>query len=1020
MGVRERDDGTLDLEEKGTVYNEMVSSTSMRWHDLYRQLGRSLYGDTHPLALSSGGLPSAIRTMQPEDIRRFHSSTHHLNNMGVILALGKEVSLDHAVEEMSRILETVEPEATEGNDPLEAMERLPPPDPAPAGRIDQVRFPHKSPDEAGLLVYAWPATLNPDEEDELILDLFFELLASGDTSNLHRLFIDSKTRIRETGATSVFTWLDDDLGHPVFVGLDNVDAKRLTKGTISAIRDEILAEVRKIRDMEAGSEELKAFNERAKGVLMLARRARRKFLNSPPRFGFRGISSEWLELLETLTRAGGFERDLSQSETLDKVEARLATDENFWRPRVDRWKLLENIPYATATTADPTQIEREEAERKSRIMDFVSALKTKHHVDADGKAILAYKDEYDAATAIIETEAAKMELPSFVENPPLSLDPNLNYASETLAGKAPFVYTTFDNVTSVSATLAFNLRATPENLSMYLSTLPILMRRVGVVVEEGPLAYNEFEEKLRTEILSLDVDLSTSAATRRAELVISGLGSVREEGEKVLFWMQTLFTSSDLSIGNLARIRDAIDSHLGDLRNTMKGSEESWVNDPADAYWRQSDAILLHAGSAFSRTYDLLRFRWQLKQASPADRAKLEIALAPIGEWARTLNREDLDARLAQMTIRPTSTNPEKGNPSAQSTSTEDDTADKLIVEVTEDLRKHLGEIPADSLAADVPTLMTRIMKDLDLEPGTALQRVRDLRDRLLHGDNVRVTFISNKKDREALRPGLESLVASLNSTPTEVPEQKNVDIIDERVRERNPTMDRPLFVGLVNPNTRSGVHILSANCASLEDTDEPLLLDYLAAQTFAGGGAHSLFMKTWGAGLAYSNGIRPSIESGRLRYYAERCPDLPQTLQFVIKTIEAGADGTDLASYAVAQAFSRSRAGDPYESRGRAMATDLADGRGPEMVERFRKAILVLNKREDLKKTLTERLQKVYGRVLPGMDPSSKEASRDHGALYFVIGPEDQMKSWQSYLERVENEAQVVRIYPRDFWHEP
>ena len=40
--------------------------------------------------------------------------------------------------------------------------------------------------------------------------------------------------------------------------------------------------------------------------------------------------------------------------------------------------------------------------------------------------------------------------------------------------------------------------------------------------------------------------------------------------------------------------------------------------------------------------------------------------------------------------------------------------------------------------------------------------------------------------------------------------------------------------------------------------------------------------MKTWAAGLAYSNGIRVLLD-GRMHYYAERTPELPQTLKFVI-----------------------------------------------------------------------------------------------------------------------------------------
>ena len=64
-------------------------------------------------------------------------------------------------------------------------------------------------------------------------------------------------------------------------------------------------------------------------------------------------------------------------------------------------------------------------------------------------------------------------------------------------------------------------------------------------------------------------------------------------------------------------------------------------------------------------------------------------------------------------------------------------------------------------------------------------------------------------------------------------------------------------------------------------DTNADQVLDYLASNLYTGHGAHSMFMKTWAAGLAYSNGLRPRISEGTLHYYAERCPLLPQTLRF-------------------------------------------------------------------------------------------------------------------------------------------
>jgi hypothetical protein len=96
--------------------------------------------------------------------------------------------------------------------------------------------------------------------------------------------------------------------------------------------------------------------------------------------------------------------------------------------------------------------------------------------------------------------------------------------------------------------------------------------------------------------------------------------------------------------------------------------------------------------------------------------------------------------------------------------------------------------------------------------------------------------------------------------------------------------------------------------------------------------------MKTWGAGLAYSNGFRSSEASGYLTYYAERCPDLAATMGFVVGEMAAAPYNPDLAEYAVAQAFAYSRGANSYENRGEAMAAKVS-------IEKFREVSEWLSK---------------------------------------------------------------------------
>jgi hypothetical protein len=182
-----------------------------------------------------------------------------------------------------------------------------------------------------------------------------------------------------------------------------------------------------------------------------------------------------------------------------------------------------------------------------------------------------------------------------------------------------------------------------------------------------------------------------------------------------------------------------------------------------------------------------------------------------------------------------------------------------------------------------------------------------------------------------------------------------------------------------------------------------------------SGYGAHGVFLKTLAAGLAYSNGLRANVQSGRNGYYAERTPEIPQTVKFVVETLKTAERDPRLADYAIAQVFGESRAAGTYETRAEGMANDLADGQPPDQVRKFRASVLELRKDPNLGNTLFDRKDAVYGRVLPGYNVKGKDVA---DAVYFTIGADKQLDAWESYLRAAEGaETKLYRLYPRDFW---
>jgi 2-methylcitrate dehydratase PrpD len=137
--------------------------------------------------------------------------------------------------------------------------------------------------------------------------------------------------------------------------------------------------------------------------------------------------------------------------------------------------------------------------------------------------------------------------------------------------------------------------------------------------------------------------------------------------------------------------------------------------------------------------------------------------------------------------------------------------------------------------------------------------------------------------------------------------------------------------------------------------------------------------------------------------------------MRFVIDELRNSPHDPALTEYAVAMAFRGIRSAHLYNSRGEAMANDIVDGRGPDVVRGFLTAVLALRGEPGLAPRLYERMERVYGRVLPGYGQSSSAVP---GGVFFVIGPENQMRLYEEYLRTVEGDAtRLHRLYPRDFW---
>ncbi len=1009
-GVTENPDKSLRLEEKGSVYNEMTSSMNNPDWRLYDNSMRLIYGPAHPLSFNIGGAPDAIRKMTPDDIKRYHDANYHLGNMGAVVSVPKDMTPDAVLKRLDTIFTKAEP-APPKRDYM-SVAKLPAPKSAEPGTIRIVEYPNQNAEQPSGIVFGYPATLKLSLTERVLLDNFLSVFAGDANTNLYKKFIDSTTRELDTGAKGMYSYLDDSPGAPVFIALTDVPAANLNADKAALIRQKIMEEFARVAAFNDGSPELKEFNDRFRNALTAYRRNLSKFVNTPPGFGFRNGSNGYGWLLQTrfLNQEGDFRKSVTMKPQVEQVESLLASGKNFWRDYLAKWKFADTKPYVAVARPNPQLITQEQAERTARADAQTNELKKKYNTSDGQEAIKRYKAEYDATTAELE-KLAKLSDAKFIDNPPLTLDDQIDY-TETSIGDAKLGVARFDNMTGATTGIVLGLYAIPEKELVYVSSLPDLLRGVGVIKDGKAISYEEMSEMIRKEILSLQVQFTGSPVTRRYELTVRGSGNDAAESERAVAWMNLVLNNPNWRKENLPRIRDVVDQQLSGLRRRMQGQEEQWVNNPSEAYRYQDSPVYLSAFSFLTQAHNVQRLRWMLKSAGDDENSKaIDAFLSKLATAKGT--RDELKSMLTAMGEDKNQTLTPELRPLVEEMSKLPATAKALAVDAVADLSQTLGDLPDSSLASDWMYLCNEMRQDLAQSPEKTLADLENVRRRIVNSRNTRMFYIGSMALQQKLEPIYKSVLAGFDKSDFVKANYGNQRLIEARLAARLPDATTPVYVGLMAPNMSGGVMMNSARLTDYADTSRDAILNFLTSKLYSGGGAHSVFNKTIGAGLAYSNGIASNPASGLISYYAERTPELPQTLRFAIGEVKRPMNDP-LAEYVIALTFS-SRASSPYEARGEAMASNMADGVTPEVVSRFRRAILETRKIPDLSAQLYQRKDKVHERVFPGYGMKGKDIA---GRNFFVIGPEKQMAAYEAYLKTVEGaDTQLYRLYPRDFW---
>ncbi len=990
LSVVENAEGELSLEEKGSVYTEMVSSFEGPGYPLWGAVGDMLYGKDHPLANSSGGHPDSMRSMTPEHMREFVADTYRLPNMGIIVSVPESFEMEDLLEEFEGILDRVQPGELHSEFVGMNSLGLPPvtdADPEGAVRIDT--YASDNPQDPGEVLVVWPPREPLANFDRFMLETFLDGFAGGPGTELYDLFINSETRRVDLGASAVWSYVPDEPGSPVFFGLDGLDNRNIEGRSLRRARGLIVEELHRLYELEPGSEDLVDFNDRVTSNLVQTRKYLERALNSPPQFGFRmsGMAGRWQDIMAFLELDEGFRKSLVMDSHFSRAEELLTGGENFWRELLDHWGLLDATPYVMAVHPDPGMIEAARAAKELRLAAAVDDLMERYDENEAQKALARFREDFDEDTAELESIAAEETLPGFMDDPPMELDEQLQYEVVTLPGGAEMVAATFDNMSTATLQISFGLEAVPTDKLVYVPLLPHLMRGVGVELDGERIEYDDMEKRLRAELLSYYANLNTNPETGRIELMLSFGASKPDEIDRGFDWMRASLASPLLDSDNLARIGDLLDQRLHRMRTRMQGSEESWVSDPAAAYRYQDDPLYLSAGSFLTQTHQLLRLKWRFTE--PSDEG--ERYFDELERRGRDRSRDEIIAMLDEA--------PEDG----------------IRADIASSLRASLTALPDASLSDDWVQLCATLSRELATPPALAFEELRALLDLLARAENARLSLVSNSRERGDKLGVIEAFLEDISGKgePAAQSHARRNYVLD-RYRQRSGVDEKPIYAGLVNENTRNGTLLFSARMADAWQADRESALNALTGRLFGGGGGHGFFMRTWAAGLAYSNGFGYRENTGMSSYYAERCPDVAETMRFVVGVLEETELDPSFEEYSIAGMFGRSRAASGYESRGQAMAADITDGFGPDRVRDFRGQVMDLRGWGELLPDMQSRLGEVYGSVLIGYGAPLAESS---DGVFFLIGPEPQFESLEAYIASVEEPQTVHRLYPRDFW---
>ena len=971
------ENGRIKLEESGSVYNEMVSADEQPASIVWNQMGRMLYGSGHPLARDAGGDPEEMWNLTPAAIRAYHDAHYHLDaNAGIVVSLPPAWSAADFLARLDSVIRELEPRA-----PARAYAGLPPFSPLAERAIRIGKFPSQDQTTPQDILMAWPPVTTVIGIDRVRLGLTADILG-GDYSYLTRDIVDDGTRKVDSGASSVVMRAYSVPASYATFQVYGLPTTSITEPTLERLRGVLMERVRWLHDLKPGDPALAEIAVKARANIRSWRRSTLGTMNEPPHFGERGGDPYWHRFLERVSLQPGFAKSLGDDAEGDLLLKELDAGGNPWAPAIERAGML-LPPYVSAVLPDPGLMARQKNMKEERFRAKALRLAETYGVD-EPRALERFRAETASATAALAALERDALRPPFLADPPLELD-RIDWSESRLPSGPRLISTRFPTAfTDIS--VAFDLNGISAADRELLPLLAVAVNGVGVVTRAGDrVDSSKAHDMIQAEIGGADVFVNVDSRGDRAELLFTGRASSPEEIAGAVGWIENFMLRPDLSIQDREALKGWLVSTIQTKRAIFQTDDASWTDNAAAAYRYQDRPLYMHAASPFTMLRDLNRLRWRLEEPSAAQFSVLRASATAALAAARAADRGEAAGLL-------------KG----------------VDGEFGEYLRWEFSHLPDDSWRRDLGELIGDYLSDIGRSQETIV-RLQRLIAQVLVRAGARVHIGGSPRNIETAARLADAVLARLpQGKKPALPKRRG--LVLDRLRQRYPGLTRPTHVALVDEDRKTGAVVVTAPAAHYADHRRENLLDTLALGVLAGGGAHSLFLRTVSAGLAYSNGLGQYNDVGLVSYSATKCPDPVQTLRFV-DDIAASFELNDplQLEYSLAGAFGDYRANQGFSARGGALADDLESGARPETVRAFKTALLRVARESGTLAAVRARLLPALGRVLVGL-PGGKVSASPEAAAFF-IGPEELIRRYEGFVRERGEAARVIRLYPRDFW---